>query len=148
MTIATATATKTISRQITLCRNEQDCYTLQIALPDGVTVEQVDAELVEWQGRYAIDRSDYAWDTGTMACGAVVTNIDESRDDCPELECGPVVRNGDLNLVPGSEEWPGLFRKGMHVQVLGSQRELIRQALLAGNEEQQALAPLFAEVQF
>ena len=146
MTTATATATKTIERQITLCRNEQDCYTLQIELPEGVTVEQVDAELIDRGefGKYAHDRSCYAWDSGTMECGAIVTNIDESRDDCPELDCGPVVRDGEYNLVPNSDEWPGHFREEMHVQVLGSQRELIRQALLAGNQEQQALAPLFA----
>ena len=151
MTTATATATKTISRRVTLSRTEQDCYYLTIELPEGVTVEQVDAELIERGefGKYAHDRSCYAWDTGTMACGAVVTNIDESRDDCPELDCWPIVRDDETgDLVPNSDEWPGHFRKGLHVQVFAQDRELIRQALLAGNEEQQALASLFAEVQF
>ena len=79
-----------------------------------------------------------------MECGALVTNIDESRDDCPELDCGPIVRDNETgDLVPNSDEWPGHFRKGLHVEVFYPQRELIRQALLAGNEEQQALAPLF-----
>jgi len=145
MSTATATATTTISRRVTLSRTEQDCYYLTIELPEGVTVEQVDAELIERgeSGKYAHHRSCYAWDTGTMECGAIVTNIDESLDDCPELDCGPIVRDGEFNLVPNSDEWTGHFRKGLHVEVFGPQRELIRQALLAGNEEQQALAPLF-----
>ena len=146
---ATATATKTISRRVTLSRTEQDCYYLTIELPEGVTVEQVDAELVAWQGKYAIHSSDYGWgEEGSMDCGALVTSVSESPDDCPELDCSPIVRDGEFNLVPGSDEWSGHFRKGLHVEVFGPQRELIRQALLAGNEEQQALAPLFAEVQF
>ena len=38
MTTATATATKTISRRVTLSRTEQDCYYLTIELPEGITV--------------------------------------------------------------------------------------------------------------
>jgi hypothetical protein len=128
-TATTATAAKTIQRRVTLSRTEQDCYYLEIELPEGVTVEQVDAELVERGefGKYAHDRSCYAWDTGTMACGAIVKSIDESRDDCPELDCGPIVRDDNTwDLVKGSDEWPGHFRPGRHLNVFNDALITIR----------------------
>lgn len=119
MTEPTATETTTIKRGVTLSRTEQDCYMLEIELPEGVTVEQVDAELIDRGefGKYAHHRSCYAWDTGTMACGAIVKSIDENRDDCPELDCGPIVRDAEsLDLVKGSAEWPGHFWPGLHLE--------------------------------